>query len=95
MRAPSERDQRQAKLDALVEGFMRNDLVAYRDAIAWLRDFADQKNLERGRVMCGSYWYTPREVDRAAGAQQSSTPKQTSQNQPDPQETARQVQNGV
>ena len=65
MRAPSERDQRQAKLDALVEGFMRDDLVAYRDAIAWLRDFADQKNLERGRVMCGSYWYTPREAEPA------------------------------
>jgi hypothetical protein len=53
MRSPSERDQCQAKLDLLVEGF----------AIAWLRDFAEQKNIEQGRVMCGSYWYTPREIE--------------------------------
>nr|UXE45839.1 hypothetical protein Hi04_10k_c5342_00019 [uncultured bacterium] len=63
MRAPSERDQCQAKLEILVEGFMRDDWSAYRDAIAWLRDFADQKNIEQGRVMCGSYWYTPREIE--------------------------------
>jgi hypothetical protein len=63
MRAPSERDQCQAKLDILVEGFMRDDWVVYRDAIAWLRDFADQKNFEQGRVMCGSYWYMPRELE--------------------------------
>ena len=63
MRAPSERDQCQAKLEILVEGFMRDDWSAYRDAIAWLRDFADQKNIEQGRIMCGSYWYTPREIE--------------------------------
>jgi hypothetical protein len=63
MRAPSERDQCQAKLDILVEGFMRDDWAAYRDAIAWLRDFADQKNIEQGRVMCGSYWYRPEEIE--------------------------------
>ena len=44
------RDQCQAKLDILIEGFMRADWTAYRDAAAWLRDFADQKNIERGRV---------------------------------------------
>jgi hypothetical protein len=53
MRAPTERDQCQAKLDILVEGFMGDDWEAYRGAAAWLRDFADQKNAERGRVMCG------------------------------------------
>ena len=64
MRAPSERDQCQAMLDILVEGFMRDDVPAYREACAWLRDFADQKNIEQGRVMCGgSNWYTPREFD--------------------------------
>ena len=63
MRAPSERDQCQAKLDLLVEGFMSDDTPAYRDALAWLRDFADQKNIKRGRVMCGSYWYTPQEIE--------------------------------
>jgi hypothetical protein len=63
MRAPSERDQCQAKLDILIKGFMRDDWTGYRDALAWLRDFADQKNIERGRVMCGSYWYMPQEIE--------------------------------
>jgi hypothetical protein len=63
MRAPSERDQCQTKLDILVEGFMRDDMPTYRDALAWLRDFANQKNIERGRVMRGSYWYTPQEFE--------------------------------
>jgi hypothetical protein len=63
MRVPSERDQCQAMLGILVEGFMRDDVPAYREACAWLRDFADQKNIEQGRVMCGSNWYTPREFE--------------------------------
>ena len=63
MRAPSERDQCQAMLDILVEGFMRDDVPAYREAYAWLRDFAYQRNIEQGRVMCGSNWYTPREFE--------------------------------
>jgi len=61
MRAPSERDQCQAMLDILVEGFMRDDVPAYREAYAWLRDFAYRRNIEQGRVICGSNWYTPRE----------------------------------
>ena len=63
MRAPSESDQCQAMLDILVEGFMRDDVPAYREAYAWLRDFAHQRNIEQGRVMCGSNWYTPREFE--------------------------------
>ena len=63
MRVPSERDQCQAMLDILVEGFMRDDVPAYREAYAWLRDFAYQRNIEQGRVMCGSNWYTPREFE--------------------------------
>jgi hypothetical protein len=63
MRAPSKRDQCQAMLDILVEGFMSDDVPAYREACAWLRDFADQKNIEQGRVMCGSNWYAPREFE--------------------------------
>jgi hypothetical protein len=62
MRPRTERDQCQAKLDVLIEGFMRADWTAYRDAVAWLRDFADQKNIERGRVLCGSYWFTPQQI---------------------------------
>ena len=54
MRAPSERDQCQAKLDILVDGFMRDDTPAYREACDWLRNFADQKRIEDGRVMSGS-----------------------------------------
>ena len=63
MRAPSKRDQCQAMLDILVEGFMRDDVPAYREAYARLRDFAYQRNIEQGRVMCGSNWYTPREFE--------------------------------
>jgi hypothetical protein len=60
MRPPVERDQCQAKLDILVEGFMGDDWDAYRAALVWLRDFTNQRNTERGRVMCGgNYWYTP------------------------------------
>jgi hypothetical protein len=61
MRAPSERDQRDAKLDILVESFMRNDMPAYRDACEWLRNYADQSKRGRGLVHgSGHYWYTPR-----------------------------------
>ena len=63
MRPPTERDHCQAKLDILIEGFMRADWIAYRDAAAWLRDFADQKNIERGRVMCGGNWFTPQQIE--------------------------------
>ena len=67
MRAPSERDLCQSKLNMLIEGFMRDDWAGYRDALSWLRDFADQKNIEQGRVMCGSNWYTRREKSRRCG----------------------------
>jgi hypothetical protein len=62
MRPPTERDQCQTKLAVLIEGFMRADWTACRDAAAWLRDFADQENIERGRVMCGRYWFTPQQT---------------------------------
>jgi hypothetical protein len=63
MRPPTKRDQCQDKLDILIEGFMRADWTAYRDAAAWLRDFADQKNIERGRVMCGGNWFSPQQIE--------------------------------
>jgi hypothetical protein len=63
MRAPTERDQCQAKLDALIEGFMRADWAAYGDAVAWLRDFADQTNSDAGRVMSGGHWFTPQTIE--------------------------------
>jgi hypothetical protein len=62
MRASTERDQCQAKLNILVEGFMCDDWDAYREAFAWLREFTDQKNTERGRVMCAGRWYTPQTI---------------------------------
>jgi hypothetical protein len=42
---------------------MRADWTAYRDAAAWLRDFTDQKNIERGRVMCGGYWFLSQQIE--------------------------------
>jgi hypothetical protein len=63
MRTPTERDQCQAKLDILVEGFMGDDWDAYREAFAWLRDFANLKNTERGRVTCGSRRFTPQAIE--------------------------------
>ena len=62
MHAQTERDQCQAKLDVLIESFMRADGAAYRDAVAWLRDFTEQKNTERGRVMWGGGWHTPQTI---------------------------------
>jgi hypothetical protein len=59
MRVTTERHQCRAKLDILIEGFMGDDWDAYHEAFTWLRDFTDQKNIERGRVMCGGVWYTP------------------------------------
>ena len=74
MRLPIERDKCQAKLDILIEGFMRADWTAYRDAAAWLRDFTDQKNIERGRVMCGGYWFAPQKIEaRTAKARERAT----------------------
>jgi hypothetical protein len=75
LRVPTERDQCYAKLDILIEGFIRADWVAYRDAVTWLRDFADHKTIEAGRVLHGGYWFTPqvieakREKARSAAAQ--------------------------
>jgi hypothetical protein len=63
MRAPTERNQRQAKLDILIESFMRADGVAYRDAAAWLRNFTEQKNIDAGRVMWGGSWSTLQKIE--------------------------------
>ena len=71
MRPPTERDQCQAKLDILIEGFMRADWTAYRGAAAWLRDFTNQKNIERGRVMCGGNWFTRQQIE-AVGRERAS-----------------------
>jgi hypothetical protein len=63
MRAPTERDQCQAKLDILIASFLRADWAAYREAFAWLRDFADQKSDDMGRVICGGRWFTPQAIE--------------------------------
>ena len=64
MRAPSERDdQCQAKLDIMVDAFMRDDWATHRDAAAWLRDFTYQKNIERGRVKSGGNWFMPQKIE--------------------------------
>ena len=41
----------------------RNARDTYSDAAAWLRDFADQKNIKRGRVMCGGFWFAPQQIE--------------------------------
>src|SRR6516225_5095424 len=80
MRALSERDQCQAKLDILVEGFMGDDWGAYREACAWLCDFADQKNTQRDRLMRGGRWFTPQAIEsvteraRSAAARKRTAP---------------------
>ena len=59
MRAPSERDDRcQAKLDIMVDAFMRDDWATYCDAATWLRNFTHQKNIEHGRVKSGGNWHS-------------------------------------
>jgi hypothetical protein len=63
MRARTERDQCQAKLDILIEGFMGDDWNAYREAVAWLRDFTERKNIDAGRVMWGGSWSTPQKIE--------------------------------
>jgi hypothetical protein len=75
MRASTERDQCQANLDILIEGFMRADWAAYRDAFAWLRDFADQKNINAGRVMCGERWFTPQGIEAVRERPRSVEPE--------------------
>jgi hypothetical protein len=62
-RMPAERDQCQAKLDIMIEAFMRDDWTTYRVAAVWLRDFAHQKNIERGRVMYGGNWFMPQKIE--------------------------------
>ena len=64
MRALSERDdQCQAKLDIMVDAFMRDDWATYRHAAAWLGDFTHQKNIERGRVNSGGNWFMPQKIE--------------------------------
>jgi hypothetical protein len=63
MSAPTERNECQAKLDILIESFMRADGAAYRDAVAWLVDFTNQKNIKAGRVMWGGSWSTPQKIE--------------------------------
>jgi hypothetical protein len=59
----AERDECQAKLDIMMDAFIRDDWAAYRDAVIWLRDFVHQKNIVRGRVMCGRNWFMPQKVE--------------------------------
>lgn len=43
MRAPSQLDQCQIKLDAMVAAFICGDWPTYRDAVDWLRDYLDSE----------------------------------------------------
>jgi hypothetical protein len=57
MRAPDERDQCQANLDRMVEAFMYDDWPRFREAVALLRDYVDQKQIAHSKVMRGCRWY--------------------------------------
>lgn len=58
MRAPDKGDQCQANLDRMVDAFMYGDWPIFREAVALLRDYVDQKQIAQGKVMRGCYWYT-------------------------------------
>jgi len=61
MRASSESgDQCQAKLDIMVDAFMRDDWAMYREGAAWLRDFTYQKG---GCVKSGGNWFMPQKIE--------------------------------
>jgi hypothetical protein len=62
MRAPAERDQCQANLDRMVDAFMYNDWPTFREAVAFLRDYVDQKQSAQGKIRRGRNWYTPKRV---------------------------------
>jgi predicted deacetylase len=63
MRAPTERDQCQANLDRMVNAFMYNDWPRYREAVAFLRDYVDQKQSSQGKMRRGRNWYMPKQVE--------------------------------
>jgi hypothetical protein len=55
----TERDERDAMLALMVDAFMANDDVRYRESMAWLRDYSDKLKLRRGRVRIGAHWFDP------------------------------------
>jgi hypothetical protein len=63
MRAPDERDQCQANLDRMVDAFMSDDWPRYREAVALLRDYADQRQIAQAKVMRGCRWYNEKQVE--------------------------------
>jgi hypothetical protein len=64
MRAPAERDQCQANLDRMVDAFMYDDWPTFREAVAFLRDYVDQKQSAHGKMRRGCRWYTRNKSSR-------------------------------
>jgi hypothetical protein len=62
MRAADQRDQCQTNLDRMVDAFMCGDWPIFREAVALLRDYADQKQIAQGKVMHGCRWLHEKQV---------------------------------
>ena len=43
----------------LVESFMADDMLRYREASAWLRDYVKRVKQRRGRVQVNENWFDP------------------------------------
>jgi len=59
MRARDDRDQRDVMLAQMVDAFMAGDVVRFREACAWLRDYCDDIKRKSGRVLVGRHWFDP------------------------------------
>src|SRR5262249_58493627 len=53
----------QGRVVSVVGACLGDDWDAYGVAFAWLRDFANLKNTERGGVTCGSRRFTPQTIE--------------------------------
>jgi predicted deacetylase len=80
MRAPTERDQCQATLDRMVDAFMYDDWTTFREAVAFLRDYVDQRQSAQGKMRRGRKWYMPKQVEAIREhARSISVPRITSE----------------
>jgi len=63
MRAPDERDQRDAMLAQMVDAFIADDTERYREACLWLRDYAFRVRSQSGKVRVNENWFDPAKSD--------------------------------
>lgn len=63
MRAPDQIDQRDIMLAQMADAFMARDDARYLEAVAWLRDYCDGMQHQRGRIKIGVHWFDPAVYD--------------------------------